>query len=196
MPVERWRRAAAALAAVGSLSAPPAHAEPAADTLALCASCHGPGGNAAIALIPSIAGQPRVFVENQLVLVREGLRDIPVMKNAMAGMSDEQIADLARYYAAQPFTPRPAVAQPERQRLGAELARKALCGTCHLSSFVGQQQVPRLAGQDEAYLLQAMKQFRDHAGPGRDTIMSASLFGLTDTDLANLANYLASYRGQ
>ncbi len=195
MPGERWRRAAAGLAAAGSLLlAPASRAEPAAETLALCAACHGLGGNATVPLTPSIAGQPKVFIENQLVLVREGLRDIPVMKDAMARLSDEQIVDLARYFAAQPFVPRPVAVQPERQRLGAELARKALCGTCHLSTFVGQQQVPRLAGQDEAYLMQAMKQFRDHAGPGRDTIMSASLYGLRDADLANLAHYLASYR--
>jgi cytochrome c553 len=193
MPVERWRRAAVA-GSLLLLVAGAARAEPAAETLALCTACHGPGGNATFPLTPSIAGQPKVFIENQLVLVREGLRDIPVMKDAMARLTDEQIVDLARYFAAQPFMPRPLAVQPERQRLGAELARKALCGTCHLSTFVGQQQVPRLAGQDEAYLMQAMRQFRDHAGPGRDTIMSASLYGLTDADLANLAHYLASYR--
>ena len=46
----------------------------------------------------------------------------------------------------------------------------------------------------EAYLLQAMKQFRDHAGPGRDTIMSAALLGLKDEELADLAHYLAHVR--
>jgi len=192
MPVD-WRRAAAAL---GLLLAAAVQAQPSAETLALCAACHGPGGNATIALIPSLAGQPKVFIENQLVLVREGLRDIPVMKAAMERMTDEQIIELARYFAAQPFTPRSVAAQPDKQRLGAELARKALCGTCHLSDYVGQQQVPRLAGQDEAYLLQAMKQFRDQPGPGRDTIMSASLYGLSDADLTNLAHYLAGYRGK
>jgi hypothetical protein len=39
-----------------------------------------------------------------------------------------------------------------------------------------------------------MKQFRDHAGPGRDTIMSASLFGLKDSDLTDLAHFLTHFK--
>jgi cytochrome c553 len=39
-----------------------------------------------------------------------------------------------------------------------------------------------------------MKQFRDKPGPGRDTIMSAALYGLSDADLANLATYLAAFK--
>ena len=44
--------------------------------------------------------------------------------------------------------------------------------------------MPRLAGQNEAYLYQVMKQFRDRPAPGRDTMMSVSLQGLADADLA------------
>ena len=54
--------------------------------------------------------------------------------------------------------------------------------------------MPRLAGQNEAFLAYSMKQFRDHAGLGRDTVMSASLFGLKDNDLADLAHYLANFK--
>jgi cytochrome c553 len=63
-----------------------------------------------------------------------------------------------------------------------------------LSDYSGQNQVPRLAGQDEAYLVYSMKQFRDNPGPGRDTIMAAVLRGLSDADLANLAHYLATFK--
>jgi cytochrome c553 len=77
---------------------------------------------------------------------------------------------------------------------GAEISRRALCDTCLLADYTGQNQVPRLAGQHEPYLLQAMKQFRDHPGPGRDTIMAATSLGMTDADLAELAHYLASTR--
>ncbi len=82
----------------------------------------------------------------------------------------------------------------EQRLRGAEISRKALCGTCHLADYTGQNQVPRLAGQNEAYLRFALTQFRDHAGPGRDTIMSATLLGMTDAELADLAHYLASSR--
>ncbi|MGB8338011.1 MAG: c-type cytochrome [Burkholderiales bacterium] len=170
-----------------------ADAQPPSQTISACAACHGPGGNAQGAQFPSIASQPKVFIENQLVLIREGLRDIPAMKDVMSGMKDEEIIALAKYFAAQPITRKPAQIQPEKYRLGAQTSSKMLCGTCHLADYAGQNQVPRLAWQNEDYLHQALRQFRDNPGPGRDTIMSASLYGLNDVDLANLAHYLANY---
>ena len=188
MPVERWR---GGLAVALMVLAGGAAAQLSERTLQLCAGCHGVGGNSPTPTVPSLAAQPKVFVENQLVLVREGLRDIPVMKDAVKDLSDEQIVALAIYYAAQPLKPQPRPVQPERMRAGADLSRKGLCGSCHLSGYTGQQQVPRLAGQHEAYLLLALKQFRDSPGPGRDTIMASTLRGLADSDLENLAHYMA-----
>lgn len=171
-----------------------APAQPPPSMLAACAACHGPGGNSQIAQTPSLAGQPKLFIENQLVLIREGLREVPQMKELMAGMSDETIIALAQHFAAQNPTPKALPMNQQKVRLGAVTAGKMLCGTCHLPDYAGQKQVPRLAGQDEAYLLLSMKQFRDNPGPGRDTIMSASLYGLSDADLTNLAHYLATFR--
>ena len=90
-----------------------------------------------------------------------------------------------------PVVPAVAPVQAEKQRAGAEISRKALCGTCHLATYSGQNQVPRLAGQHEDYLLLAMKAFRDHPGPGRDTIMAATLRGMNDTELGQLAHYFS-----
>ncbi len=173
--------------AVSAQQPPPA-------TVAVCNACHGPGGNSQIPLTPSIAGQPKVFVENQLVLIREGLRDIPQMKEIVAGMSDETIIALAQHYAAQTPMLKTGAVNAEKARLGAATASRMLCGTCHLSDYSGQKQVPRIAGQDETYLVHSMKQFRDNPGPGRDTIMAAALYGLNDADLANLAHYLATFK--
>ena len=169
------------------------HAQPQAERLAVCAACHGPGGRSALPGTPSLAGQPKLFIENQLVIIREGLRDVPVMKPLLAGMGDEEIVALATYYAAQaPKAPLP-TQQPDKARAGATLAQRLLCGTCHLPTYAGQQQVPRLGGQDEAYLLSAMKQLRDAPGPGRDTIMAAALRGLSDGELDALAHHLAHF---
>ena len=84
--------------------------------------------------------------------------------------------------------------QADKAKAGAALAQRLLCNTCHLPDYAGQQQVPRLAAQDEAYLVQSMKQFRDHPGPGRDTIMAATLRGLSDDELAQLAHHLAHFK--
>lgn len=195
MHASRLKRTLASLAtALSLLVMGLAHAQPEPATLAACAACHGPEGNSQIAQFPTLAGQPKLFIENQLVLIREGLRDIPSMKDVMAGMKDEDIVELAKHFATQPLVSRSAPVEPEKYRLGEETSHQKLCGTCHLADYAGQNQVPRLAGQNEEYLLLAMKQFRDHPGPGRDTIMSASLYGLSDFDLANLAHYHANFK--
>jgi cytochrome c553 len=170
--------------------------QPPAATLAACTACHGPGGNSQIPLTPSIAGQPRVFIENQLVVIREGLREVPAMKEVLTGVSDETIVELAKYFAAQTPAAKTTTPDATKARQGAEIASALLCGTCHLADYSGQKQVPRLAGQDEAFLLNSMKQFRDDPGPGRDTIMAATLRGLSDADLAKLAHYLSTFKPQ
>lgn len=204
MPVERLRRAARALALLavaapllvgpGAARAQAAPAATAPATLAVCGSCHGADGNATIAHWPSLAGQPRVFIETQLVLIREGLRDVPEMKAVVAGLSDAQIGALATYYAARTPALHAGPVDAARAERGAAKARQGGCGSCHLPDYAGQQQVPRLAGQNEAYLVASMKQFRDHPGPGRDTVMASTLRGASDADLADLAHHLAHFR--
>ncbi|WP_280154814.1 c-type cytochrome [Piscinibacter sp. XHJ-5] len=190
MSVDGAKRAAAALLLAAAATAP---AQTSPQRLAACAGCHGPRGNAAVAHWPSLAGQPRLFIENQLVLIREGLRDVPAMKAAMAGMTDAEITALAGYYAAQPVVPQSLPRDPAKYRAGEQTARKLLCGTCHRADYTGQQQVPRLAQQNEAYLLASMQQFRDSPGPGRDTLMASVLRGLSDEELGNLSHYLAQF---
>jgi cytochrome c553 len=186
----RGRLVAAALASACAA----ALAQPRPAGLEACTACHGPGGNSPTPSIPSIAGQPRVFIENQLVLIREGLREVPSMKAVMGTLSDAEIVALAKHYAAQAVVATPGPVDAEKRRLGTEVSRRALCGTCHLPGYTGQNQVPRLAGQHEAYLLPTMKMYRDKPDPGRDTAMSAALHGLGDADLANLAHYFATTR--
>ena len=166
-----------------------------AERLAQCAVCHGAKGISVSPQIPSLAAQPKIFVENQLVLIREGLREVPQMKGMLDGVPDTELSALASHFQALP-APGPATGpvQADRFQRGKDLARAALCGTCHLPDYSGRQQIPRLAGQHETFLLDTMKQFRDHAGPGRDTIMSASLLGINDAQLADLAHYFANFR--
>jgi cytochrome c553 len=165
------------------------------ERLALCAACHGADGNSDTAAIPSIAGQPKLFLETQLVLFREELRRSPPMQPAVSGLTDQEITRLAEHYAALParvVTSQPAdQAQVDR---GTALARKLHCGSCHLPDFRGQKQIPRLAGQREDYLNESMRAYRDNRRTGGDTIMAATLYGVSDADISALAHYLARLR--
>ncbi len=197
MPGKRWLLVLVCWPALlpGISQAQALSAAPAA-LLKACAACHGPGGNSVLPQWPSLAGQPKVFIENQLVLIREGLRDVPQMKEVVAELSDEDIVKLALHFSSRPLRPSATLVDTARAQAGALLSRQLLCGSCHLPDYTGQQQVPRLAGQNEVYLQRALQQFRDNPGPGRDTIMASTLRGLSDTALEQLAHYLATFKPQ
>jgi len=159
---------------------------------ALCMACHGPQGVSQVPNIPSLAAQPKTYLENKLVLIREGLRDIPAMKGTLDGVPDTELIALAQYFSAQVAPPAATAKQdlPSFQR-GQELAKSALCGTCHLPDHRGRDQVPRLASQHETYLRKVMQEYRDNPGPGRDTVMAAALYGINDAQLKDLAHFFA-----
>jgi cytochrome c553 len=165
------------------------------DRVALCAACHGADGNSTIPGAPSLAGQPKLFLETQLVLFREEVRVSPQMQPAVKGLRDPEIRRLAEHYAALParsMTSTPADAAQVKRAVA--LARKLHCGSCHLPDFRGREQIPRLAGQREDYLLAAMLSYRDAPRSGGDTIMAAALYGLSDADLGALAHFLSRLR--
>jgi cytochrome c553 len=186
--------AAALLFCMGTTTAQPT-TQPNAGQLGLCMACHGPQGNSQIPSIPSLAGQPKTFVENQLVLIREGIRDVPQMKGLLDKVTDEDFIALANYFAAQtPVKAATSAVNNATYLRGQETAKKMLCGTCHLPNYVGQNQIPRLVGQHEEFLVLSIKQFRDGNSPGRDTNMSASVLGMKDSDIADVAHFLAHYK--
>jgi cytochrome c553 len=162
---------------------------------ALCMACHGPQGVSQVPNFPSLAAQPKTYLENKLVLIREGLREIPAMKGTLDGVPDTELTALAQYFSAQ-VAPKAATVNrdPLSFQRGQELAKSALCGTCHLPDHRGRDQVPRLASQQETYLRNVMKEYRDNPGPGRDTVMAAALYGINDAQLKDLAHFLSHSR--
>ena len=156
-----------------------------------CNACHGPNGNSQLKDIPSIAGQPKIFIENQLVLIREGMRDIPQMKGVLENVPDSELTALANYYAGLPVAKPPTNRQINMYNKGETLAKEMRCGICHLPNYVGREQMPRLAGQREDYLLHTMRSMKANQAVGRDSIMIASLYGISDEDLQAISHYLA-----
>ena len=164
------------------------------ERLKTCAGCHGADGNSVIAGTPSLAGQPKVFLENYLVLTREGLRGTDVMRQLLKGTSDREIIALAAHYAK--LTPRPdgrAADQTLFER-GKAVAAKNRCANCHSPDYRGREQMPRLAAQREDFLAEAMFAYQQNRRPGGDTIMAASLYGLPEADIKALAHYLSRLR--
>jgi cytochrome c553 len=162
------------------------------ERLQLCAACHGPDGNSVNPQVPSIAGQPKLFLENQLILFREELRKSDQMAPVVKGLKDPEIIKLAEHFSKLPPKSMES-GKPNQELLGKAktVAQKLRCGICHLSDFSGQNQIPRLAGQREVYLEAEMRAYRDGKRTGGDTIMAAALYGVSDADIKALAHYLS-----
>lgn len=186
-----WTRGAAALLALACWAGAPASAQDLAARLQSCVACHGAGGNSTLPNFPSLAAQPRVFLESQLVMIRKGLREIPAMKGMLDGVSDADLTAMAKHFAALPLQPAPAAKNAALFAQGQKVAEATRCDSCPLPSYVGREQMPRLAGQREDYLLHSMRQFQNNQATGRDTIMAASLQGIADADLQAMAHFLA-----
>jgi cytochrome c553 len=179
----RWAFALTALFALNSWGQ---------ERLSLCAACHGVDGNSTNPQVPSIAGHPPLYIETQLVLFREELRKSEPMAPVVKGMKDAEIVELAGHFSRLPRKVMESGAvDPKLAQRARALAKKNNCNVCHLSDFSGQNQVPRLAGQREEYLVSEMLAYRDNQRKGGDTIMAASLYGVSDADIRALAHFLA-----
>jgi len=157
-----------------------------------CGTCHGEDGNSRMEKIPSLAGQPEFFIVNQLFLMREKVRPVEAMTPFVKDLKDEDIIALAKHFAALPAKPSGEKIDPALAERGGTLAGSLRCVSCHLPDLSGTQQMPRLAKQRLDYTIDALKAYRDDKRPGADTIMTAVLLGLSDSDLAALAHYATS----
>ncbi|MGH7306661.1 MAG: c-type cytochrome, partial [Candidatus Rokuibacteriota bacterium] len=157
-----------------------------------CRACHGADGNATIPGTPSLAGQPTFFTHWQLIKYRDGRRKDPQMTPFAANLSDADMADLAAFYAAQRPLSRPALTDPSKVAAGQELALRHHCVSCHRPGLVGHEQIPRLAGQDFAYLVKLLRGFKAQTAGDLDGTMTTAAQPLGEADIENLAHYMAT----
>jgi cytochrome c553 len=161
------------------------------ERLRACAACHGADGNSSLAGTPSIAGQPRIFLENYLVMTREGLRGNDVMRGLLKGVPDRDLVALAVHFSKLPARNSDEKADPKLFNRGKDIAAKNRCASCHEKTYSGREQMPRLAGQREEFLAEVMLQYRRNGRAGGDTMMSAALYGIPEADFKALAHYFS-----
>jgi cytochrome c553 len=192
--VSTWRRSLALGLAAVAVCAPCAFAQstPLAEKIQTCGVCHGEDGNSKMENIPSLAGQPEFFILNQLFLMRENVRKVEAMAPLVKDLKDEDLDALAKHFNKLPPKSSDEALDPALVKRGGELAASRRCGSCHLPTLAGQEQMPRLAKQRIDYLIITMKSYRDTPRPGADTAMSAAVAGLTDAEITALAHYAAS----
>lgn len=168
---------------------------------AACAACHGPGGNSASPDFPKLAGQNSAFIYRSLQMLKSGHRQAPVMNPMAAPLQDQDMKDLAAYFASQPATP--GVASPDSVKVAEPLfragdAKRGLpaCAGCHGPQGHGNAGAgyPRIGGQHAKYVATMLRKYRDKNGMAMEqpqtTMMSGVAGKLTDAEIDALASYV------
>lgn len=197
-PHERVARRCAAVALsvmsvmipLGAAAADAEHGR--ATAAAQCAACHNADGNAPMALFPVLAGQNAAYLVAQLTAFKTGKRANPMMSGVAAALSDNEIADLAAWFAQQ--TPTPVAFTPDAAQVaaGQAVADQAMCVQCHLDHLQGMSVIPRLKPQHPAYLAAQLKAYRAGARTTDLGQMQAVVKGLSDADIDALAQWVAT----
>ena len=168
-----------------------------------CAACHGQDGATPIdPTYPNIAGQNEKYLLSQLQMIQDNSRNIPLMAGQLNGKSEQDLADIAAYYASLSSKVSQASGDDEAIARAASIyragiARKgvAACSACHSPDGSGNSQAgfPRISGQPVAYTVAQLTAYRERT---RDTdeaysgMMRGVAEGLTDTEIALVADYL------
>ncbi|MCA6127757.1 c-type cytochrome [Thalassolituus oleivorans] len=170
---------------------------------ATCAACHGADGNSMAPTFPKLAGQGERYLDKQIKDIRDGNRDVPAMAPFVAGLSDEDVADLAAYFSSQ--VPTTGGAKEELVELGERIYRAGIaakdvpaCLACHGPDGKGVELAgfPRLAGQHDAYTQAQLNAFSTgtRANDGDSKVMRTIAYRLHSSEIEAVSSYIQGLR--
>ena len=183
------------------------NAEAGAAQAATCAACHGQDGATAIdPSYPNLAGQGAKYLHRQLQMFQSGERDVPLMTAQLIGKSDQDLQDLAAYYASLPAKIGEAKGsdgeiKSARMIYKGGIAAKgvAACASCHGPGGLGNDQAgfPRIGGQSVGYTIAQLTAYREGRRASDEAfgaMMRNVAAGLSDGQIADLADYIRGLR--
>jgi cytochrome c553 len=182
--------------APGSAEVPPA-GDPAAGKAkaAVCAACHGVDGNSTNPEWPKLAGQGAPYLFKQLTAFKAGKRQNPIMQGQVATLSEQEMRDLAAYFASQQI--QVGAANPEAVTLGERLYRGGnadkgipACMGCHGPAGAGNPAAlyPALGGQHAQYVVNQLKAYAE--GQRQQLMMSDIAARMSKKEMEDVASYI------
>lgn len=196
MPHLLFAALAATLVAADALSAGDPAAGKAKSTT--CVACHGTDGNSIAPNFPKIAGQHEAYIVKQLNEYKSGARVNGVMQGMVAALSEQDILDLAAYYASQAGTIGQAAA--DKVELGETIYRAgnadsgvSACIACHGPTGNGNPMAnfPSLQGQHAMYTAEQLRHFRSGQRANDAAAMMRGVAGkMTDAEIEAVAEYI------
>lgn len=168
----------------------------------VCGACHGADGNSTSPAYPSLAGQHPEYIAKQLAEFKSGARKNAIMAPNVTNLSQDDMLNLAAYFAAQQPKPKMAkdaalVAEGQKIYRGGNAGSGVpACASCHGPAGTGiPVQFPRLAGQHNKYVLSQLKNFRsgDRANDG-GKMMQVIARKMTDQEMKAVSEYISGLR--
>lgn len=167
--------------------------------VATCAACHGQDGNSMVGLWPSLAGQNAKYLVSQLNHIKDGNRVITEMTGLLDNLDEQDLEDIAAYYASQKNSVGQASA--DKVDLGRKLyysgsLKKGLpaCTACHSPKGKGNSPAgyPLLSGQQPEYTQKALRSYRtgERNNDEASQMMMAIAYKLDDEEIDALASFI------
>jgi cbb3-type cytochrome c oxidase subunit III len=167
---------------------------------AVCAACHGAGGNSGTPANPKLAQQHPDYIVKQLQEFKSGKRQNPIMQGFAAQLTEQDMKNVAAYVGSQQAKPgfakdKELVVLGEKiYRGGAQNRQLPACAGCHSPNGAGiPAQYPRLGGQHADYTASQLVAFRDGIRKNSPQ-MSAIAAKLNDREIRAVADYIAGLR--
>lgn len=162
-----------------------------------CMACHSADGSRGSPANPILQGQHPEYLERQLQHFKSGQRDNPVMKGFASALSDEDMRNVAAFYAGKQAKPG-AAKRKDLVRLGEQIWRGGIaaksvpaCAACHGPNGAGMPATyPRLGGQHADYTAAQLNAYRGGARKNNSQMVSIAA-KLSDQEIAALADYAA-----
>jgi len=161
-----------------------------AETVETCAACHGADGVPIEEDIPVLWGQQFYYLYVQMKDYKAGRRANETMQPMVEGFTRDQMKALANYFAEKPWTDIVAGKDSDRARAGRSQTVAGQCSQCH-NRYLGDSRIPRLAGQQEAYLLRTMLEFK-HKVRLNSAAKGSLMKSYEDAGIELIAHFLAT----
>lgn len=168
-----------------------AFAETFEERVAPCLACHGEKGQSATENIPSLGAQQAPYALIQLFMFREKLRVFEPMNEIAKTLSDDDLRTFSDFIATLPKPVPAEPGDPPRMARALAVAQQHRCNSCHNLDFSGKDNVPRIAGQREDYLVKTLTEYKNNTRHGYDASMADVMAAVTPEQIADLAYLLA-----
>ena len=157
---------------------------------AVCANCHGEGGNSVKPEIPNLADQNPAYLLEQLRQFADGRRRNEFMEGIIKVMSADEKVGMVLFYSAQKVQHKP-VTETALAAQGQTYYRQN-CMACHGEAGRGNEKMARVAGQQTKYLDLTLKRYRVGSGVRVDPMMAGSTRTMTDADIQAVIAYVSA----